>query len=204
MALLIAPLFTAGIAVGGIQNANAAAHPISCNFTAGSDSAIVTLSLGEESSNINKSIKCIESIYGDPEDITNVVLVGVQSCSDSVPTGTITPSLSSLNIPDDTATWIETITLNSDPGIASFGCAIEFDVDTIGENDITLLQRVVINFVPPSIPIGGTVGSMDTVSLLVAGAQGSMGWWIIGLVGAVAVVGIAYKAKSNKTDKETL
>jgi len=53
-------------------------------------------------------------------------------------------------------------------------------------------------------PIGGTVGSMDTVSLLVAGAQGNMGWWIIALVGAVAVVGIAYKAKTNKTEKETL
>jgi len=55
-----------------------------------------------------------------------------------------------------------------------------------------------------SQPIGGTVGSMDTVSLLVAGAQANTGWWIIALVGAVALVGIAYKAKSNKTDKETL
>jgi len=55
-----------------------------------------------------------------------------------------------------------------------------------------------------SMPIGGTVGSMDTVSLLVAGAQGNMGLWIIALVGVVAVVGIAYKAKTNKTNKETL
>ena len=53
-------------------------------------------------------------------------------------------------------------------------------------------------------PIGGTVGSMDTVSLLVAGAQANTGWWIIALVGAVAVVGIAYKVKTNKTQKETL
>ena len=45
---------------------------------------------------------------------------------------------------------------------------------------------------------------MDTVSLLVAGAQGSMDWWIIALVGVVVGVGIAYKAKTNKTGKETL
>jgi len=53
-------------------------------------------------------------------------------------------------------------------------------------------------------PIGGTVGSMDTASLLVAGAQANTGWWIIALVGVVAVAGIAYKAKTNKTHKETL
>jgi len=53
-------------------------------------------------------------------------------------------------------------------------------------------------------PIGGTVGSMSTTSLLVAGAQANMGLWIIALVGVVAVVGIAYKAKTNKTNKETL
>jgi len=202
MALLIAPLFTAGITVGGIQNANAAAHPISCDFTAGSGTAEVTLSLGEESGTINKSIRCIESIYGDPEDITNVVLVEVDSCTNSVSTGTITPSLSSLSIPDDTATWIETITLNSDPGVASFDCEIEFDVDTIGENDIALFQTVTINFVPPSIPIGGTVGSMDTASLLVAGAQANMGWWSLALVGMVAAgAAITYKLKSKKTEQ---
>jgi hypothetical protein len=43
------------------------------------------------------------------------------------------------------------------------------------------------------------------MSLLVAGAQANMGLWTVALVGAVvAVVGIAYKAKTNKTDKETL
>jgi len=55
-----------------------------------------------------------------------------------------------------------------------------------------------------SQPIGGTVGSLDTTSLLIAGAQANMGWWIIGLVGVVVGFGIAYKAKTNKTDKETL
>ncbi len=62
------------------------------------------------------------------------------------------------------------------------------------------------NIVPISTkctqPIGGTVGSMSTTSLLVAGAQANMGLWIIALVGAVAVVGIAYKAKTNKDQKE--
>ena len=52
-----------------------------------------------------------------------------------------------------------------------------------------------------SQPIGGTVGSMSTTSLLVAGAQANTGWGIIALVGAVAVVGIAYKAKSKKTEQ---
>ncbi len=56
-----------------------------------------------------------------------------------------------------------------------------------------------------SQPIGGTVGSMDTVSLLVAGAQANMGLLTVALVSAVvAGVGIAYKAKTNKTHKETL
>ena len=57
----------------------------------------------------------------------------------------------------------------------------------------------------PNGPIGGTVGSMSTMSLLVAGAQGSMGWWSLALVGMVAAGAvITYKLKSNKTDKETL
>ena len=53
-----------------------------------------------------------------------------------------------------------------------------------------------------SQPIGGTVGSIGTVSLLVAGAQANMGLWIIALVGVVAVAGIAYKAKTSKEQKE--
>ena len=54
----------------------------------------------------------------------------------------------------------------------------------------------------PSIPIGGTVGSMGTVSLLVAGAQANMGLWslaLVGIVGAGAV--ITYKLKSKKTEQ---
>jgi len=53
-----------------------------------------------------------------------------------------------------------------------------------------------------SQPIGGTVGSMDTVSLLVAGAQANMGLWslaLVGIVGAGAV--ITYKLKSKKTEQ---
>jgi len=205
MALLIAPLFTAGIAVGGIQNANAIGGVLSCGFTGGTGTATVTLSLGEESGTINKSIDCAEvndGVY--PEDITGVTPAGVVSCTNSVPTSAITSTFTGLVIISSTASWDETITLNSDPGVETFECDIEFDVDTLEAPYITLTQTVTINFVPPSLPIGGTVGSMDTVSLLVAGAQANTGWWIIALVGAVAVVGIAYKAKSNKTDKETL
>jgi len=73
-----------------------------------------------------------------------------------------------------------------------------FTVGSIGDGTIEDISTIC------SQPIGGTVGSMGTVSLLVAGAQAITGWWIIALVGAVAVVGIAYKAKTNKTYKETL
>jgi len=51
-------------------------------------------------------------------------------------------------------------------------------------------------------PIGGTVGSMDTVSLLVAGAQANMGLWSLALVGMVAAgAAITYKLKSKKTEQ---
>jgi len=53
-------------------------------------------------------------------------------------------------------------------------------------------------------PIGGTVGSMSTTSLLVAGAQANMGLWSLALVGMVAAgAAITYKIKSKKTNKET-
>ena len=54
----------------------------------------------------------------------------------------------------------------------------------------------------PNGPIGGTVGSMDTVSLLVAGAQANTGWWSLALVGIVgAGAAITYKLKSKKTEQ---
>jgi len=52
----------------------------------------------------------------------------------------------------------------------------------------------------PQTRIGGTVGSMDTATLLVAGAQANMGLWSLALVGVVAAGAvITYKLKSNKT-----
>jgi len=51
-------------------------------------------------------------------------------------------------------------------------------------------------------PIGGTVGSLDTATLLVAGAQANMGWWSLALVGIVgAAAAITYKVKSKKTEQ---
>jgi len=51
----------------------------------------------------------------------------------------------------------------------------------------------------------GMVGSLDTATLLVAGAQANMGLWSLALIGIVgAGAAIIYKAKSYKTDKETL
>jgi len=53
-----------------------------------------------------------------------------------------------------------------------------------------------------SQPIGGTVGSLDTATLLVAGAQANMGLWSLALVGMVAAgAAIIYKTKSKKTEK---
>ena len=53
---------------------------------------------------------------------------------------------------------------------------------------------------PSDRPIGGTVGSMDTATLLVAGAQANMGLWSLALVGIVgAGAAIIYKTKSKKT-----
>ena len=50
--------------------------------------------------------------------------------------------------------------------------------------------------------IGGTVGSMDTATLLVAGAQANMGLWSLALVGIVgAAAAITYKVKSKKTEQ---
>ena len=50
--------------------------------------------------------------------------------------------------------------------------------------------------------IGGTVGSLGTTSLLIAGAQANMGWWSIAMIGAVAIgAGIVFKVKSNKTEE---
>ena len=60
--------------------------------------------------------------------------------------------------------------------------------------------------VSPSIetdhPIGGTVGSMSTTSLLLAGAQANMGLWSLALVSIVgAGAAIIYKLKSKKTEQ---
>jgi len=53
-----------------------------------------------------------------------------------------------------------------------------------------------------SQPIGGIVGSLDTTSLLIAGAQANMGWWSLALVGMVAAgAAITYKLKSKKTEQ---
>ena len=54
----------------------------------------------------------------------------------------------------------------------------------------------------PQTRVGGTVGSMSTTSLLVAGAQANMGLWSLALVGVVAAgAAIIYKTKSKKTEQ---
>jgi len=82
MALLIAPLFTAGIVVGGIQNANAGVGDFTCGFTAGTGTAEVTLNPGDESDDINKSVVCevVNNNGGNSLEIENVTPDGVASC----------------------------------------------------------------------------------------------------------------------------
>ena len=59
-----------------------------------------------------------------------------------------------------------------------------------------------ISTICTDVPVGGTVGSLDTVSLLVAGAQANMGLWSLALVGIIgAGAAITYKVKSKKTGK---
>jgi len=54
----------------------------------------------------------------------------------------------------------------------------------------------------PQTMVGGTVGSMSTATLLVAGAQANMGLWSLAIVGAVgAGAAIIYKKKSKKTEQ---
>jgi len=79
-----------------------------------------------------------------------------------------------------------------------------FDVATDSSGNVFVTGRVSDNAfkIIKDKPIGGTVGSIDTVSLLVAGAQGNMGWWSLALVGVVAAgAAIIYKAKSKKTEQ---
>jgi len=139
MALVIAPLFTAGIAVGGIQNADAGVN--SCLI---SGDTTLTLSVGEESDFIFKDIFCRDGDFNDL-DINDVTLEGVVFCTQSVPESAITPSFDFLFILGHLAFWEETITLESDPGVESFGCFIEFKVDVVEGPDEFLLQFVSIN-----------------------------------------------------------
>ncbi len=108
-------------------------------------------------------------------------------------------NFSNFNVTSDIITFDETIINGGDT--SKEHCELEIVVFGQQEEFVVVFQELWIN-VPESIPIGGTVGSMDTVSLLVAGAQGNMGWWSLALVGIVgAGAAITYKLKSKKTEK---
>ncbi len=94
---------------------------------------------------------------------------------------TVSISMLELNFTDDS------VTLHND----------EFTLDCGGPNECLLEFHIDIE---TDHPIGGTVGSMSTTSLLVAGAQANMGLWSLALVGMVAAgAAITYKLKSKKT-----
>ncbi len=85
--------------------------------------------------------------------------------------------------------------------------------DFVGTGDITDIDKIELRItgelrgdydldkvdIPQRI-VGGTVGSMSTTSLLVAGVEANMGLWSLALVGAVAIgAAVTYKVKSKKT-----
>ena len=79
-------------------------------------------------------------------------------------------------------------------------CIVVFEVFGFDGGSVFVTQQLWINV--PDRPIGGTVGSLDTATLLVAGAQANMGWWSLALVGIVgAGAAITYKLKSKKTEQ---
>ena len=83
---------------------------------------------------------------------------------------------------------------------------VGFGGNFFNSGDISNVVEEGGNIVPISTkctqPIGGTVGSMSTTSLLVAGVQANMGLWSLALVGMVAAgAAITYKLKSKKTEQ---
>ena len=182
MALLIAPLFTAGIALGGIQNAYAGVENPEISVLKAPHSIIFIV--GE-----TIPVSALVTNTGDVV-LTNVLVVddkaGVLSCvfvtldlNDQIEcTGSFTAVSSGTNI----------VTATGDSPIG----------DPVEATDS---QPFVVED-PPSGLIGGTVGSMSTTSLLVAGAQANMGLWSLALVGMVgAGAAITYKLKSKKTEQ---
>ena len=76
---------------------------------------------------------------------------------------------------------------------------LDVEFDSICEEELEIYTAICLETADDGLcPIGGTVGSMSTTTLLVAGAQSEMGLWSIALVGAVAVGAIAYKVRANK------
>ncbi len=88
-----------------------------------------------------------------------------------------------------------------DSGTYADGEGLFCNGPSCGENGVDHSFRT---YFQPDGLIGGTVGSMSTTSLLVAGAQANMGLWSLALVGVAVAVGsgIVYKVKSNKTKEE--
>jgi len=73
---------------------------------------------------------------------------------------------------------------------------------TIDSESETMADYTIDLIGVPQTRIGGTVGSMNTATLLVAGAQANMGLWSLALVGVVAAgAAIIYKTKSKKTEQ---
>jgi len=128
-----------------------------------------------------------------------------------------------INTSNGTANLIQGVSPSIELGASQFACDATYYVGAsrgdnhFGTLDITsgdyteiatdILNEVIGGFAFSQTcdrPIGGTVGSMGTVSLLVAGAQANMGLWSLALVGVAVAVGsgIVYKVKSNKTKEE--
>jgi hypothetical protein len=90
-------------------------------------------------------------------------------------------------------TFTEQVTHKEGPLVTEH-CEVTFQIMGEDNNYEYLTQEL---WIDTNQPIGGTVGSMSTTSLLVAGAQSNMGLWSLALVGIVgAAAAITYKVKS--------
>jgi len=146
---------------------------------------MVNMQIGEnEKVLIPKTIECDDEIQG--------LGLGDDTCEINDPLGF--SDLSGLGT--NTITFDEIV--ENAGNLNEEHCTIKWDVFGSGTG-IEVTQELWFNV---DRPIGGTVGSLDTATLLVAGAQANMGLWSLALVGIVgAGAAIIYKTKSKKTEQ---
>jgi len=147
-----------------------------------SDSGCLDLTLGGSGNSI-----FIDFFFADSGALVEVTVMDsdTDSASQTIAIGAGDPDLDYLYVNFD------------NQGNIDFDCVEKIEIEITGE----IAGDYIIEMIGvPQTRIGGTVGSMDTATLLVAGAQANMGLWSLALVGVVAAgAAITYKLKSKKT-----